>query len=194
MKAELYNVDTALITDHTVVRRFRENEGVLLYPLIADNYTRLGEHFSVTLHQITSKEQTEFFVRKKIASWILQEEYNFGIWEKDTAKLIGFIRIFNIDWNIPKGEIDFFIDRDYTQMGTMTEVLQAINDFGFHQLKLEKLKLTISIDNQSAQRLARKCQYRREGDLRSEMKKENGEIIDVMVFGLTKTEFFGMDS
>jgi RimJ/RimL family protein N-acetyltransferase len=194
MKAELYNVDTALITAHTVVRRFRENEGVLLYPLIADNYTRLGEHFSVTLHQITSKEIAEFFVRKKIASWILQQEYNFGVWEKDTAKLIGFIRIFNIDWNLPKGEVDFFIDRDYTQMGTMTEVLRAVNDFGFQQLKLEKLKLAISIDNQAAQRLARKCQYRREGDLRSEMKKENGEIIDVMVFGLTKNEFFGIDS
>lgn len=194
MKAELYNVDTALITEHTVVRRFRENEGILLYPLIADNYSRLGEHFSVTLHHITSKEIAEFFVRKKIASWILQEEYNFGVWEKDTAKLIGFIRIFNIDWNLPKGEVDFFIDRGYTQMGTMTEVLRAITDFGFKQLKLEKLKLAISIDNQAAQRLARKCHYRREGDLRSEMKKENGEIIDVMVFGLTKTEFFGMDS
>jgi RimJ/RimL family protein N-acetyltransferase len=79
-------------------------------------------------------------------------------------------------------------------MGTMTEVLRAVNDFGFQQLKLEKLKLAISIDNQAAQRLARKCQYRREGDLRSEMKKENGEIIDVMVFGLTKNEFFGIDS
>lgn len=189
MQLHLLSVDTALLTKRVVVRRFRENDGEQLYDLLQDNRVYLEDAFPSTLNENSSKEKSEWYVRVRFAKWLLQEEYCFGVWDNDSAKLIGFIRLFRIDWHIPKSEVGFFIDRDFSSKGIMTEVLSVIIRFAFTQLKLEKISLRTAMDNYASQRLARKCGFRREGDLRSDFKKTSGEIIDVMVLGLTKAEW-----
>ncbi len=189
MQLHLLSVDTALLTKRVVVRRFRENDGAQLYDLLQANRVYLEDAFPSTLSENSSKEKSEWYVRVRLAKWLLQEEYCFGVWDNDSAKLIGFIRLFRIDWHIPKSEVGFFIDRDFSSKGIMTEVLLVIIKFAFSQLKLEKISLRTAMDNYASQRLARKCGFRREGDLRADFKKTSGEIIDVMVLGLTKGEW-----
>lgn len=189
MQLHLLSVDTALLTKRVVVRRFRENDGAQLYDLLQTNRVYLEDAFPSTLSENSSKEKSEWYVRVRFARWLLQEEYCFGVWDNDSAKLIGFIRLFRIDWHIPKAEVGFFIDRDFSSKGIMTEVLTVVIRFAFGQLKLEKIALRTAMDNYASQRLARKCGFRREGDLRADFKKTSGEIIDVMVLGLTKAEW-----
>ena len=189
MQPHLFQVDTALVTPRTVVRRFRENEGEAMYNLVAENTHRIYDYFPETLESVSSKDTGEAFVRRKIAEWLLQNEYAFGVWEHKNARLIGFLRIFNINWGVPAGELAFFIDKSYEGKGIMTEVVQAALRFIFEELNIEKLRLRTATDNYATQRLARKCGFRREGDLRAEFRRPSGELIDVMLFGYTKAEF-----
>ncbi len=189
MQPHLFQADTALVSPRTVVRRFRENEGEAFYNLVAENTSRIHDYFPQTLEAVTTKEAGEGFVRQKIADWLLQNEYCFGVWEHKNAKLIGFIRIFNINWGVPSGELAFFVDKNFEGKGIMTEVLQILIRFTFEDLNIEKLRLRTATDNYATQRLARKCGFRREGDLRSEFRRPSGELIDVMLFGFTKGEF-----
>ena len=189
MKARLFNIDTVILTSRTVVRRFRENDGKAFFELIQNNKSRIEDHLPKTVKVVKSANNGEIFVRQKLSEWLLQEEYAFGVWDEKTAKIIAFIRIFNIDWNIPMAEVGYFIDKEFNKKGIMTEVLTAIIHFSFQQLKLEKIKLRTAMDNYASQRLARKCGFRREGDVRSEFKKPSGEIIDLMIFGFTKQEY-----
>lgn len=189
MQKYLLNIDTALLTRRTVIRRFREQEGKDLFTLIQENTSHIMDHFPLTLKEIKNPVQAEIYIRKKISDWLLQNEYCFGIWDNDSAKLIGFTRIFNIDWNLPKAEIGFFIDFKHTQRGLMTEAMVKLLSFSFEQLKLEKLFLRTATDNYPTQRLARKCGFRREGDLRTDFKRPSGELVDVMYFGYTRIEY-----
>ncbi len=189
MQTRLLDLDTALITDRTVVRRFRENDGQALYELLRDNHTRLLDHFPRLLHRLKNPEEAEFFVRRKLAAWVLQEEYAFGLWENKSAALIGMLRIFHIDWTLPLAKVDFFVDQAFSGRGLMTEALGRLVEFAFDRLELEKLVLRTAMDNFPSQRLARKCGFRREGDLRAEQRREGGELIDVMLFGLTRSEY-----
>lgn len=189
MQARLYQIDTALITLRTVVRRFRENEGEVFYKLVADNTSRINDYFPQTMEAVTDKDAGEGYVRQKLADWLTQQEYCFGVWESKQAKLVGFVRLFNITWGVPAGEIAFFIDKDFEGKGIMTEVVQAVMGFAFEELEIEKLSLRTATDNYATQRLARKCGFRREGDLRSAFRRPSGDLIDVMLFGYTKTEY-----
>ena len=189
MKARLFKVDTVILTSRTVVRRFRENDGQAFHELVQRNKSRIEDHMPKTVRETTTVTAGEIFIRTKLSRWLLQEEFAFGVWEEKSAKLIGYIRIFNINWDVPHGEIGYFIDKDFNQQGIMTEVLTAIVHFSFQQLKLEKLRIRTAMDNYPSQRLARKCGFRREGDVRSEFKKPSGEIIDVMLFGFTRQEY-----
>lgn len=189
MQAALLDVDTALLTDRTVVRRFRENDGSAFFVLLQDNHTRLIEHFPELIRQISDKDQGEFYIRRKISNWLLQKEFAFGIWEHDSAALIGMIHLYQIEWQTPKALVSFFIDQHFAGRGLMTESLAVAVRFAFRQLKIEKLCLRTATDNYAAQRLARKSGFRREGDLREEFRRSSGELIDVMLFGLTRSEY-----
>lgn len=192
MQARLLNIDTALVAQHVVIRRFREGDGEALYELVEDNYSFLFDTFPRMLREIRDKENAEFFIRRRLADWHLQQDYCFGIWHNQSASLIGLMRVFHIDWEVPKAEVGYFIDRNYTGQGLMTEALRILQGFVFKQLALEKLTLRTAMENVASQRLARKCGFRREGDLRGDFRKLSGELIDTMLFGLTRSEFLGI--
>jgi RimJ/RimL family protein N-acetyltransferase len=186
MLPELYHADSVLITQHAVARRFRENEGDAFHELLENNRSRIEDLFAHAELALNGKEECEAFIRKKFAAWLLQREYAFGVWHNVSAKAIGFVQLFNIDWKVPKAEVIFFIDRDYEAQGLMTEVLTEVMRFAFSQLRMERITLHTASDNFPAQRLARKCGFRREGDLRAYHRKASGELIDVMLLAATK--------
>lgn len=186
MLPDLYHTDSVLITQHAVARRFRENEGEAFYELLDNNRSRIEDLVSNTAGGLSTKEECEAFIRQKFAAWLLQKEYAFGVWHNVSAKAIGYVELFNIDWKVPKAEVIFFIDRDYEAKGLMTEVLTEIIRFAFAQLKMERVTLHTASDNFAAQRLARKCGFRREGDLRAFHRRVSGELIDVMLLAATK--------
>lgn len=186
MTPALFQIDTVLITPHTVIRRFREGEGAAFYDLLDNNRSRLEELFAPSVSPVNHAEECEMLVRRKLAAWLLQESFAFGVWHFQTAKAIGYIELFNVALEVPRASIHFFIDRDYEGKGMMTEVLQEVIRFGFRQLSLERIDLYTASDNFPAQRLARKCGFRRDGDLRGYFRKPSGELMDVVLLSINK--------
>jgi RimJ/RimL family protein N-acetyltransferase len=189
MQAALFKIDTAVLTSRTVIRRFREGEGEAFYELLQANHGYLEDHFPSLLEQVPQPEDGEVYVRHAIAKWLLQDSFAFGIWHTADAKLIGYIHFREIEWDIPAAEISYFLDQGYTGQGIMTEVMARMVQYGFRQLQLNKLRLRTLIDNYASQRLARKVGFRREGDLRNEYRKPAGNLVDIMLFGLTREEY-----
>lgn len=189
MRASLFEVDTALLTPRCVLRRFREGEGGSFFRIVQHNQDYLTDHFPDLVSQTDSAEGAESFIRRRLAAWLLQEDYSFGVWDAKTAEMIGFIHLFHIEWSVPKGELAYFLDRDAAGKGIMTEALGRVVQFAFRQLEMEKLYLHMLTDNYASQRLARKLGFGREGDLRNEFRRTGGTLVDLMRMGLTREEF-----
>ena len=190
MRPHLFNVDTALLTNRCVVRRFRENEGAAFQQLIYANRDILQDHFPLLVGEVSATDDTaETFLRERIAAWLLQQDYTFGIWGNETTELIGYIQLFEINWEVPSAEISFFIDRDQQKIGMMTEVLARIIRFGFKQLELEKIYLRALSDNYDCQRLVRRVGFSREGELRNEFRKPGGMLVDLVRFGFSRETY-----
>ncbi len=186
MQINLFTIDTVLLTSRALIRRFREGEGKAFYDLVRDNHGYVEDHFPHLMQQVHNAEEGEAFVRRKLAAWLLQEEFCFGIWHTKEAKLVGYIHLSEIDWDLPLAEVSYFLDQSEAGKGVMTEVLARVVQFGFKQLQLEKIRLRTLIDNYPSQRLARKVGFSREGDLRHEFRKSTGALLDLMQFGLTR--------
>lgn len=189
MELRLLYPETALLTARTVVRRWREGEGKLLYDLVQRNQSWYRDISPAILRALDNPEKAEWFVRSAVAGWVMQEEYNFGVWTKEEAQLIGVIRLFGLNWDVPLAEMGYFIDYDQGKKGLMTEAAYRVVQFAFQQLHLEKIQIKTSSDNYASQRLARKLGFRREGDLRADFRTLTGELLDAMVLGLTPADF-----
>lgn len=189
MNPQLFQLDTALLTLRCVARRFREGDGPAFFQLLENNATHLEAHFPHLIDDIRSPEAAETFLRQRIAAWLLQQDYAFGIWSNESSKLIGYIHLFNLDWDTPKAEVNYFIDSDHIQQGLMTEVLAKVVRFAFLELQLEKISLHVLSDNYASQRLARRIGFQREGMLRNEFKRPGGQLVDLMRFGFPRDTY-----
>lgn len=190
MLVHLLNIENILLTERTVIRRFREQDGEAFFKIIQNNRPRLEDRFRKLTYAVHSIDEATFFIHTQIANWLLQKSYSFAIWDNDSADIIGYVEIINIDWDIPKAELVFFIDQEREGREFMTEALLRIIQFAFEELKLVKINFITASDNYAAQRLIRKVGFRREGDLRLELKKASGEITDAMLLSISNQDYF----
>ena len=190
MRQELFNIDTALLTNRCVVRRFRENEGETFQQLIDNNRDLLQDHFPLLVGEVAASNATaEVFVRERIANWLLQNDFAFGIWSNETTEMIGYIHLFDLNWQVPAAELSFFLDREHVKSGIMTEALARVIRFAFRQLDLEKIYIKTLADNYDCQRLVRRVGFSREGDLRNEYRKPGGTLVDLVRFGFSRETY-----
>jgi RimJ/RimL family protein N-acetyltransferase len=189
LQPHLFEVDTAVVSRRVLIRRFREGDGQAFYQLVANNSALISDHFPALAETVTSPAKGESEVRKRLAAWLMQEMYSFGIWRNEEADLIGFISLCDIDWQIPRADLNYFLHHQHTGQGFMTEALAKIITLAFKQLQLEKLVVKTLADNAASQRLVRKLGFRREGDLRNEYRKMSGLLVDITAYGMTAEEF-----
>ncbi len=187
LQPELFELETALITPRTVVRRFREGEGKPFFDLLYQNTTWLSGHFPYLVEQVRTWEDGERYVRQELIEWIRQTRYAFGVWDKDSATMIGKIWLYELNWHTPKCRMSFFLSKSWAGKGIMTEVFGAVLPFAFQSIQIHRVSMKMAMDNYPAQRLVRKWGFQREGDLREDFRRPSGEWMDRMQFGLTRT-------
>lgn len=113
-------------------------------------------------------------------------EYPLTIVLKDIKRLIGTITL-RIDKKNNKGELGYWIGKEYWGNGFATEAVTEVIDFGFNQLHLNKIWASAISTNRASTSVLEKVGLQKEGTLRkSRLLNEKYEDIDV--YGLLQEE------
>ena len=152
-----------------------------LFELIKRNHSYFKRYFPITLSKTKDLSSTESYVKELLDKVEKKTMFPFGIFADDL--LIGMIYVKNIDWNILKCELGYYIDKEYSGKGISGKMVKQIEPFIFDELKLEKIFLRIAPDNLASKKIALKNAYLLEGTLRNEFRIETGELIDVEYYG-----------
>ncbi len=128
--------------------------------------------------------------RKKIReSYYLmrrQREYTFGMFLN--GELIGHIALYAVKRKpYQSGFIGYAIDQHYARQGLMTEAVEQVIRFAFHQLQLHRLEAHVAPANLASQRVLQKVGFEREGLLR-QLLWLNGKWEDHYLYALLKEE------
>jgi len=83
----------------------------------------------------------------------------YAIIYKKNNQMIGTCDIFRIDYDEMEGEIGYVLNRDYWGKGYMTLACEALLDFGFNYLKLNKLHIGHMKNNIGSRRVIEKCGF-----------------------------------
>jgi len=107
-------------------------------------------------------ERIPFPYRRKHAEWWInhkpQNNRIYAITNKSNRSLIGGMNI------TAKGEIGCWIGRKYWNQGFATETIERIIEFGFKELKLEKMWAATRTENKPVFRLMEKTGFSRVKD------------------------------
>ena len=77
------------------------------------------------------------------------------------AGKIGFV---DVDDNM--GEISYWLAQKYTGRGIMTRALNLMTEIGFKKMGLNRIQLTLDVDNAASDAVARRCGFQLDGVLR----------------------------
>jgi RimJ/RimL family protein N-acetyltransferase len=111
----------------------------------------------------------------------------WGIVDGGTDRLIGIISL-TIDGHNKKGEIGYWLDRDFWNRGLMTEAAWRVICYGFDVLKLHRMEVTHMVENLASRRVVEKLGFQAEGCWR-EGHQKNGSFRDVRIYGMLEVDY-----
>jgi RimJ/RimL family protein N-acetyltransferase len=110
--------------------------------------------------------------------------YQFIICTLDDEKPIGNVTLFDIDLRRGGAELGIVIgEADHRGKGFGTDACNAVVDFSFGELRLERVYLATRVDNPSGQAAYEKCGFKKEGILRHGV-YARGKFIDVVAMSI----------
>jgi ribosomal-protein-alanine N-acetyltransferase len=117
----------------------------------------------------------------------------WGIVYKENSKLIGTIG-FHV-WSQPNfyAEVGYALSKDYWNRGIMTEALNAVMDFGFNRLNLNRIEATCMLNNAASERVMMKCGMKYEGILLQKLFAKD-KFHDLKLYAILKSDFLNQSN
>jgi RimJ/RimL family protein N-acetyltransferase len=113
-----------------------------------------------------------------------KREYQFIICTLDDEKAIGNIMLMDLESRPGGAELGIVIgEADYRGKGFGTDACNAIVDFAFGELRLERVHLTTGVDNASAEAAYVNCGFKKEGVLRHAA-YSRGKFVDLVAMSI----------
>jgi len=106
-------------------------------------------------------EEALAFITKITGLLESNESVIWAIVPKGEEKLVGTICLWNIDKELDRAETGYGLHPDYFGKGIMSEVLSAVSNYGFQQMKLKRIDAYTHKDNKASLRLLEKNKFLR---------------------------------
>jgi RimJ/RimL family protein N-acetyltransferase len=115
----------------------------------------------------------------------------FAICELGSADLIGECGFQHVHRGI-HSDVGIFLLPEFVGRGLGTDAMNALVDFGFGELGLERVGLHVDPHNERAIRSYEKSGFSREGVLRS-VRHHRGQVMDDLVMSIVRAEWEALD-
>lgn len=187
MKPILLDIPVRFDTKRLLISIYEDGDGDEFYQLIQSNYNHLQEELSET-HTLNSIEDAEEYIRFKKVDWISRRRLVPKIVEKTSGRIIGQLWI-EPKWDRMIFEIGYFIDEKNQGKGYITEAVKRIIEFLFKELNANKLEIHTKATNVKSIGIAERCGFTREACIRDGGRTNEGEVVDMLYYGLLRSEF-----
>ncbi|RHB51956.1 GNAT family N-acetyltransferase [Exiguobacterium sp. AM39-5BH] len=104
------------------------------------------------------------------------------------GELAGTIGFNDIDRGIKCGTIGYWLRQDFQGKGIMSQALETIIDYGFRDLKLDKIEIRVATENVKSRAIPERFGFLEEGVLR-QAEWLYDRYVDHVVYGLLREEW-----
>lgn len=173
-----------------------ETPRLLLRRAVAEDAQPMFDHWAndpeVTKYLTWAPHGTVEVTKVVIHAWIRSYEkdntYQWMIALKETPHSpIGTISVVAQNSDIGSAEIGYCIGRDWWHQGIMAEALQAVMDFLFDEVGMNRLEARHDPQNPNSGAVMKKCKMEYEGTLRQSDRNNQG-LCDTCVYALLKQD------
>ena len=173
-----------LITDRLVLRQMTVSDYEDMY-----DYAKLSELTKYLLWSPhPSTEYSKTFINVVMIRYRSGQFYDWGIEEKESGRMIGTCGFTSIDIEHRKAEVGYVINPDFGGRGYATQAAEAVFEFGFSELDLNRIECRFMKGNDASFEIMKKLGMTFEGYMRDAMYVK-GEYRTIGVCSILKEEF-----
>ena len=187
MEPILRDIPEIYRTDRLIISNYQQGDGEEFYQLIQSNYDYLQEEIS-EINTLNSIEDAEVYVRFKHIAWLSRERFVPKIVEKATGRMIGQLWI-EPKWDKMIFEIGYFVEERSQGNGFITEAVNKMAAVFFTKFDANKLEIHTKATNLKSIGVAIRCGFTKEAQLRERGRTNDGEFVDIQIYGLLRSEF-----
>ena len=130
--------------------------------------------------------------KEKVYRWVSNYEsdtyFHWVIEWNETCELIGTINLGSVEESCLMADTSYMLSPKYWGQGIMTEVLQAILNYAFNEIELNRVQADVFDGNIASEHVLKKCGMQLEGIARQKYYK-NGNFIDTAQYAILRSDF-----
>jgi ribosomal-protein-serine acetyltransferase len=182
MNPILKEFPTEFFTDRLLIRMPQPGDGKAVYQAIQASIAELKPWMPFAQKE-QSEQDVELNIREAHVKFLQREDLRLLIFRKDTGEFIAASGLHRINWDVPKFEIGYWIDTRHSGKGYMTEAVQGITRFAFHELKARRVEIRCDSRNKKSRAIPERLGFTLEGILKNDALSADGkQLRDTCVY------------
>ncbi|MCA1053703.1 GNAT family N-acetyltransferase [Rossellomorea aquimaris] len=187
MNHVLFDVPTKIETERLILRMPMPGDGEAVNQAIKASHSELKPWLGFA-QEVPSVEETETNTREAHAKFITREALRYLIFCKETDGFIGSTGFHNVDWNVPKFEIGYWIDSRQSGHGYMREAVGRLTELALNELQGRRVEIRCESDNYKSRKIPEQLGYELEGILKNEDLSVDGKrVTDTCIYAKVKS-------
>lgn len=173
-------------TERTIIRCYNPSDALLSIKAVNSSLEHLRPWMAWARHEPQTLEEKIELLRIFRGQFDLDQDYIYGIFNKDETELIGGT---GLHTRIGKNarEIGYWISQKYINQGLATEVVKALVKTGFEILDLNLIEIRCEPLNINSIKIPEKLGFKLEAILKNRLVED--EIKDDMIWSMFKEDY-----
>jgi RimJ/RimL family protein N-acetyltransferase len=152
------NIPETIQTNRLLLRAPRSKDGPAIHAAVLASLPELRQWMSWAQEPLDEAGYTSSMTRAA-ADFATREELRYLIWDPAGQELIGSSGFHSLNWQVPKGEIGYWLASKYVGQGYATETAQALTEFGFGPLGFRRIEIRCDSRNHASAAVAHRLGY-----------------------------------
>ncbi len=170
-------------TERLTIRAPRYGDGAKVRAAVQESLPELRPWMPWAAGELPSEADYEVRVRRGRARFLLREDLWLLLFLKGSHTLVGCSGLHNIDWDVPRFEIGYWVRSSFAGQGYVTEAVNGVAAFAFDTLGARRVEIHCDAANVRSAAVARRAGFEQEAHLRNDERNHwTGKLCDTLIF------------
>ncbi|MGG0715969.1 GNAT family N-acetyltransferase [Robertmurraya massiliosenegalensis] len=170
-------------TNRLILRKLRKEDASRLYIYLSKE--EVVQYYDI--EKFPSVQEAEELIESLLFRYQSRNQIRWGITLKGKNEIIGTCGFHALEEEHLKGEIGFDLDPIYWKKGFMTEAVSGLVEYGFGEMKLNRIEALYSPLNYASKRVLEKNGFIKEGLLRNRFYSKD-KYMDAVICAILKED------
>ncbi|MBJ8113670.1 GNAT family N-acetyltransferase [Bacillus cereus group sp. N6] len=183
-------IPTEFSTNRLIIRVPKPEDAMVVHEAICYSIAELKPWIK-SLQQLPTRETLEMLIINYNIQFLQRSTLPYLMFSKITGEFIGFAIFHEINWEILKFEVGYWIHSKFSKKGYMTEGVRRLVKFSFEELKANRVEIRCEAANIQSHAIPEKLYFKLEGILEmNELNANKKELSDTYIFAMTQPLYY----